>query len=122
MSKNDKALRRYYRQVRGWLPCGGRLRKQIMEQLRENVEDYLDHHPEADFQQFLEHFGDPKTIAGSYVDAQNTEEILTALRIRRRVVGIVAVVAVLVLLVWIVGVVSATRGYGESASAFLEIA
>lgn len=93
-----------------------------MEQLRENVEDYLDHHPEADFQQFLEHFGDPKTIAGSCVDAQNTEEIPTTLRIRRRVVGIVAVVAGLVLLVWIAGAIGIIVDYGESAFVQLEIA
>lgn len=86
------------------------------------MEDYLDHHPEADFQQFLEYFGDPKTIAGSCVDAQNTEEIPTTLRIRRRVVGIVAVVAGLVLLVWIAGAIGIIVDYGESAFVQLEIA
>lgn len=102
MNKNNSALRRYCKQVKKWLPCGGKVAKRILQDLRMNLLVYLEENPNADFEQLKEHFGQPKDIACAYIDGQNTEELLAALRLRRRVLAMVA--GALMLLLAICGV------------------
>ena len=79
-----KELKHYYRQVSAWLPCGGRLKKQLMSSITATVDGYLAEHPEADFAALQAHFGSPQQIASAFVDEMETEELLNALRIRRK--------------------------------------
>lgn len=109
-----KELKQYYRQIGGWLPCGGRLKKQMMSNIRSTVEGYRDEHPEADFAAIQTHFGTPQQIAASFVDEMGTEELLYKLRVRNRIIKIVllcvcAVVAIYglsVLSLWLVGLLN----------------
>lgn len=54
-----KELKKYYRQISSWLPCGGKLKKEIMARLRSTVEAYLLENPTADFDALQVHFGTP---------------------------------------------------------------
>ena len=100
MTKNDRALKRYYKAVRGWLPCSQKLKKQILAQIQDSVENYLEQNPEADPTQLQAYFGDPQTIAAAYVENTGTAEILKGLRIRRRVVTAVTAALVIALVLW----------------------
>ena len=114
-----KELKAYYRQVATWLPCGGRLKKQLMERITATVDGYLAEHPEADFAALQARFGTPQQIASAFVDEMETDELLNALRTRRRIVKIVlicaatavAIWAIAVLSLWIIGLDN-TLGYG----------
>lgn len=114
-----KELKSYYRQVATWLPCGGRLKKQLMERITATVDGYLAEHTEADFAALQARFGTPQQIASAFVDEMETDELLNALRTRRRIVKIVlicaatavAIWAIAVLSLWIIGLDN-TLGYG----------
>ena len=114
-----KELKSYYRQVATWLPCGGRLKKQLMNSITATVDGYLAEHPEADFAALQARFGTPQQIASAFVDEMETDELLNALRVRRRIVKIVllcaaaavAIWAIAVLSLWIIGIID-TTGYG----------
>ena len=82
MRKRNRAARRYLRNVKDWLPCSGKLKREIMARIK-NVLDGL-----------------PKQIAASYVEDMDTEELLRNLRIRRRIVGIVTCTALIVVTLW----------------------
>lgn len=104
MNRFDVALKRYYQEVRSWLPCSRRLKNQIMERLHESVDSYLEQNPTADFDQLQSHFGTPETIAAAYVDEMGTDVLLRDLRIRRKILSIVAGTMAAVLAIWLIAV------------------
>ncbi len=119
MIKRNRAARRYLRNVRDWLPCSGKLKREIMARIKNVLDDYLAEHPNADFAELSHRFGLPKQIAASCVEDMDTEELLRNLRIRRRIVGIVTCTALIVITLWAGTVTYAiihnerlARGYG----------
>lgn len=108
MNKNDRALKRYYKEISSWLPCSRKLKKQIIGRIQCCVEEYLEQNPNADITRLKNHFGDPQAIAATYVENTGTAEILKDLRIRKRIVRIVATVMAFILIMWASVVVWAT--------------
>ena len=102
MMKNSSALKRYYREIRSWLPVSSRQKNKIVGDLSSSIDAYLDTHPEADLQEIQAHFGNPSSIASAYVDNANTADLLRGLRIRKRIVTAV-VVGVLVIILLVLG-------------------
>lgn len=115
MRKRNRAARRYLRNVKDWLPCSGKLKREIMARIKNVLDDYLAEHPDADFAELSHRFGLPKQIAASYVEDMDTEELLRNLRIRRRIVGIVTGTALIVIALWI-GTVTYAIIHNESFS------
>ena len=93
-------VRNYYRQIAGWLPCGGTCKKKIMERIRVNVEGYLSESPDADLEEIQKRFGEPREIAAAYVSDMDTGELLRALRVRRRVLAVALTVVMFVAVSW----------------------
>lgn len=104
MNNSNAACKRYCAQVRSWLPCSRKLKRQVMERLTDSVNAYLEQEPGADFDQLQAHFGTPEAIAAAYIDEMGTDVLLRDLRIRRKIVSIVAGVMVAVLAIWILAV------------------
>ena len=98
--------KKYLRLVNTWLPCTGRLKKQIKEEILTALNRFLEDHPDADYQAIVAQFGTPQQIAASYVDEMDTPELLNQLRINKKIVAIVSAAAVAALLMW-AGVVTA---------------
>lgn len=94
-----KELKKYYRQIKDWLPCGGPLKRKLMGNITATIEGYIAEHPQADFTDLQTHFGTPQQIATAFVDEMDTQELLHSLRIRRRILrtvffGIAAAVSI----------------------------
>lgn len=102
MSNLDTALKRYYRSIRKDLPCSYKMKKTIMQQIQESVGLFLEQNPDADFDAVQLHFGEPQTIALSYIEDQDAPELLRRMRIRKKALAIVAGTMALVLAVWMV--------------------
>ena len=100
MNSSDSALRRYYRIIRSYLPCSGKLKKKILIEIRTNICNYLEEFPEAEFSQIEARFGTPLSISAAYVDDMNTLELLSTLRIRRRIIKFVICSLILILIAW----------------------
>lgn len=95
-----REIRKYYRQIAGWLPCGGVCKRMIMDRIRANVDAYLVEHPDADMEEIQSRFGGPKEIAAAYVSDLDAGELLAALRVRRRVLATVLAVVMFVVVSW----------------------
>lgn len=95
-----KELRKYYRQIKGWLPCGGKVKRTLMANITATIEGYIAENPGIDFAAVQAHFGTPQQIASAFVDEMGTEELLNKLRVRRKLVGIVTATAIAVVLLW----------------------
>lgn len=104
MGNRDSALRRYYRTVYKYLPCSRKLKHKILCEIKGNITAYLVENPDADYSQIESHFGTPRSIAAAYVDDMNTEELIHALHIRKKVVTAIVSTLLTVVLLWAMGV------------------
>lgn len=105
MGNLDTALKRYYRSIRKDLPCSYKMKKRIMQQIQESVGLFLEQKPNTDFAVVQLHFGEPQTIALSYIEDQDVPELLRKMRVKRKVIAIVAGTMALVLALWMAVVV-----------------
>ncbi len=121
MTRDDPTLRRYYREVRDWLPGTRKMKREIMDQVRASVEAYLDEEPGADMAGVEARFGSPQAIAAASVDERDTGELLQDLRTKRRIVSMVVGVLATALILW-AGVVTwgAIREY-RSLNGHIEV-
>ena len=102
-----KELKQYYRQIKRWLPCGGSLKKQLMSTIVATIEEYRIEYPDADFPTLQAHFGSPQQIAVSFVDEMDTAELLSALKIRRRIFRVLTICALIALFLWSIAIIFA---------------
>ena len=87
MNTQNNSLRTYCRRVSRLLPWGGRQKRALLAQLRQELTAFLRDHPEAGEAELTARFGKPEDLAASYVENAGTKKVLTALRTRRRVCG-----------------------------------
>jgi len=113
MVSNNPVLKRYIRSISRKFPSG-KMKEPIIAQIRECVVDYMQEHPEADFEMVQAHFGTPQEIAESYVNEQDMSTLLHKMSIKKKVLVIVAGVMATIFLMW-VGFV-AWRTYMSKAS------
>lgn len=101
MNTAERAARRYYRKVRSWL-SGGKMRRYVMTQIRETVQEFVQEHPDADVAAIQAQLGTPQEIAAAYVENMETAAVLKGLRIRRRVLFAVCAKMLAILISWTV--------------------
>lgn len=102
MKNRNKELRRYYRRIKSWLPCVGKLKRDAIRELKESVSHYLEENPCAAFSDIQNRFGTPQQIAALYTDEMSTNELLTNLRTGRKITRILTTAAAIALAVWII--------------------
>lgn len=100
MKTPNAALRRYFRSIRSWLPCGAKQKQQIMNQVKENVLAFCEENPEADLDAVQTQFGSPRQIAAAYVDDLDTPALLAALRLRKRIFTAVIAGLIAAMFLW----------------------
>jgi len=85
------------------------------------VNVYLEGYPRATYQSLVDRFGDPKTIAADYIGAEDPEELLRKLQVRKKVIRMVGITAALIVILWAVGVViSVMDAYSQSHGRYVE--
>ena len=100
MCSNDTTLKQYDRSVCRALPCSWKMKRQIVAQLKDSVNEYLAINQDADFWAVQNHFGTPQQIASGFVEDQSTSALLHKMSVKRKIVAIVAGVAAVVILLW----------------------
>ena len=104
---NNAHVRRYMREVKKWIPCEGAMKRKTVVRLSEMVKDYYYHTPDADYNQLVQRFGEPKSIALDSVGIMDTEDVLDHLRVRQKLLRIVLATAGVMLALWGGGVLYA---------------
>ena len=103
MKKINTQLRRYYRQIRSWLPCDRKQKNRCIQELSESMIGFLEQKPNASFQDIVDRFGTPQQIASAFIEETDTQKLLHSLKIRKRIVMWVATGIIAALLTLAVG-------------------
>ena len=98
--RHNKAIRRYCRQVRAWLPCGQKQKRYITQKILVDTTARFEDDGAVTYTALVEHFGTPQAIAAAYIDSQDTAALLRSLRIRRRIMAMVAGTLACILISW----------------------
>lgn len=93
----NRNIKRYCIQVRRLLPCSWKTKRFIVRRMREQIELWLEDHPDANYDMISAHFGTPQQIAENYICDQSAVALLSTLRMRRNVFSIIAALLVVVL-------------------------
>lgn len=119
MKKGNIAAWRYLWKVGGWLPCSGKLKREIMARIKTVLDDYLNDHPDADFAELSHRLGTPQQIAASYIEEMNVQDLLKQLRIRRKIICIVVATALTLVSLWAGVVITALIRHVKAMDGYL---
>ena len=78
---NISFVDRYCRRGRQFLICRPEIRDHILNDLRCDLEEYVESDPEATEDQLIEKFGKPESYAKAYLSTLEDDEILTQVKI-----------------------------------------
>ena len=71
----QKLCRRYCRELRRALVCVPELRERTLAQITESMEEYLDEHPTADYQELVRAFGTPAQAAENVLNEMDAKQV-----------------------------------------------
>ena len=71
----NKIGNQYLKQVKSHLTCPGALKKTFLEQLRGDVEEFLETNPNATLEDLAQRFGNPSEMAHSYIETLDGDEL-----------------------------------------------
>lgn len=112
MKSKNKIVRQYLRQVRKAVPCSGKERRQLVQQLEESVAQYVSEHGAETVDDISREFGSPGEIWEAFLQNNDAAYIQRQLALKNRVCRIVIVMAaVLVIIVAILGTLRFIDGY-----------
>lgn len=87
-----KYVKRYRRMVKSSVPQDYPDRKRILRDMQMALDDFLEEHPQADYETLEKEFGKPEELAASLIDGLSGEQVLR-LFMQRKKWEIVTVVA-----------------------------
>ena len=112
MKSKNKIVRQYLRQVRKAVPCSGKERRQLVQQLEESVAQYVSEHGAETVDDISREFGSPGEIWEAFLQNKDAAYVQRQLALKNRVCRIVIVMAaVLVIIVAILGTLRFIDGY-----------
>lgn len=99
MSVIEKEIEKYLIEVKSNLVCGGRLRRNIIKEIRSSVFDYADIKGIKDITEIYNHYGTPEDMARTYLSQVDPNKIRNAVNIRK-VIIIGVVLALLIFAIY----------------------
>ena len=98
MINREKALKKYYRNIKSWLPCNLKSKRIILSRIRGRVAELLAEDPDMDFETIQICLGLPKEIAGAYIDEMGTDELLEQLQAKKKFTKILIIAAAVLII------------------------
>ena len=111
--------RRFLHEIKGAIPCTGKMKKNLLKEMGDNICSYIAEYPEADYQSMIKRFGEPREIVSSYIHEMDAKEISRRLRIGRKC-GFAALTAIcLIVLLWVGAVYSAMSNHISNEAGYI---
>lgn len=68
-------MRIYFRKINKLLVCDRKTKSKVLKDFKNNVYDYIDNNPNTSFDELVEHFGTPDTIAEEFAAEMGADYI-----------------------------------------------
>lgn len=107
--------KRYLKEIENLLICDRKKKNEILDSFKNEIDDFLNNNPEAEYTELLEVFGTPQEVANELLAGESAENIKKRLNAVKCIkIGIVIVLASLFLYIalGLLDAHKAHRGYG----------
>lgn len=111
-----KELSGYYRQVEDLLLCDRKSKNAFLSDLKNDIDEFVQHEPDADFESILSAFGTPEEIAESFLKNADIASIKKKMNVKK--ILLFAVLAVV--LVYVIFVVASFIDVNTEAHGYYE--
>ena len=113
---SEKEIKKYFRQIKNSLVCDLKTKNKIMKDLRNDVEEYLEQNSDSSFENVLDYFGKPETIAEEFaissgIDYVKKSRIHKTLKLTLSILLILASIFTIATAIVIIGNHKRTAGY-----------
>lgn len=88
--------------------------------MEDSVRDYVIENPYVNYKLLQQRFGTPQQIADSYIEAQDTSELINSLKIKRRVFFLIIAVATIIIITWFIIVTCAINHHLKQVDGSVE--
>lgn len=93
--KLTSRLKQYYKKINSYIPKKYPHRKEIIFSIHQDISSYLSEHPDAEFEDILEHFGTPEEMTLSFAESLSSQEIMaTARKNQRHLVIMISIILI----------------------------
>lgn len=99
----ESQLKKYFCNVKKLLLCNSKNKSKILLDLKNNVYDYIENNPDTDFDNILEHFGTPNSIAEEFAAEMGSDYIKKA---KFNIMSKIIVITILSVILIFVGILT----------------
>ncbi len=97
MKVTEKERRIYMQEIKRNLVCDNKQRKKFLSSFSDNMDEYLNDNPDADFAQLQEDLGTPEEIANAFLENTSASNIKKRMSFAKWIiVGIIVVVLAII--------------------------
>lgn len=94
----NKSVDKYIKELQMFLPVMGKYEKKFIKNIRQNMIEYMENHPDAGYSDICDRFGTPRDMVIDYFEIIDTEYLLKKTRlssiIRKSIFCIVLCIAI----------------------------
>ncbi len=106
MGKIEKEIEAYVTEIKKILICPTSEQNRIIDDIKNNILDFVDENNITDIDKVYEHFGDPKDIAGQFLEDVEPGKIKKAVNIRKVLIVVAIVILAMLAVTLIVTIIN----------------
>lgn len=104
--KMKKKIKHYLHEIATALPAGYPNKKLLLRTLQQNIDDFLEEYPNADWEAVTEHFGSSDDLARSYMEQLSDAELATSYKTHHRTIFVSTIACFTALIFLFLGIYS----------------
>lgn len=98
----NSAQKQYFREIKKLLSCSSAQKRSYLAELDSSVSSFLQQHPETSLHDLYMAFGDPHSIADSFLEQTSSDDYRRRLSLKRKIaIGVISIVAILAVVIGI---------------------
>lgn len=115
MKVTEKERRIYMQEIKRNLVCDNKQRKKFLSSFSDNMDEYLNDNPDADFAQLQKDLGTPEEIANAFLENTSASNIKKRMSFAKWIIAGVVVIVLSVIVTLVIEIIDAhnsNNGYG----------
>lgn len=120
MTVTDKDKKKYLNQIKKLLCCNSMQRKMFIDSFSDNMDEYLNDNPNADFSQLQKDLGTPEEIASAFLENVPAKDIKKRTSVVKWIVATVILALVIYVAAIITSLIDAHRSHNGQGTITIE--
>ena len=124
MKVTEKERKKYIQEIKRNLVCNNEQRKKFLASFSDNMDEYLNDNPDADFAQLQEDLGTPEEIANAFLENTSASNIKKRISFAKWIIAGIVVIVLSVIVTLVIEITDAhnsNNGYSTETITTEEI-